>query len=159
MSLYVRGPKNAGADHTDAAPRSRRVDVAVLGGGPSGTAAAITLVRAGYLVTVFERSSYEAFRIGETFPPEVREPLIELGAWQEFLTQGYVESPGVAVAWGRAVLYDNDYILNAYGPGWHVDRRAALRDASPELCAPRASSFSRGPGPPCVLGTARPGGR
>ena len=34
-----------------------------------------------------------------------------------------MESPGIASAWGQAELYDNDFIVNPHGPGWHVDRR------------------------------------
>ena len=101
----------------------RRIDVIIVGGGPAGTATALALARAGYSVTVLERSRYEAFRVGETLPPEVQRPLRELGVWEQFLAQGHLESPGIVSAWGEPELYDNDLIVNPYGLGWHVDRQ------------------------------------
>jgi flavin-dependent dehydrogenase len=53
----------------------------------------------------------------------VRIPLRELGVWEQFLADRHLESPGVAAAWGHAHLYDNDYVVNPHGAGWHVDRR------------------------------------
>ena len=99
------------------------IDVAVVGGGPAGAATALALARAGYTVTVLERSRYDAFRIGETLPPAVKRPLMELGVWDQFLATGTLESPGIVSAWGRPDPYDNDFIVNPDGPGWHVDRR------------------------------------
>jgi len=94
-----------------------------VGGGPAGTATALALARAGYAVTLLERSRYEVSRIGETLPPEVRGPLTDLGVWDRFLADGHLESPGIAAAWGHSELYENDFIVNPDGPGWHVDRR------------------------------------
>jgi flavin-dependent dehydrogenase len=104
-------------------PGSRRTDVVIVGGGPAGMATALTLARAGYSVTVMERSRYETFRIGETLPPEVQRPLIDLGLWDQFLAEGHLESPGIVSAWGQPDLYHNDFIVNPHGPGWHIDRR------------------------------------
>jgi flavin-dependent dehydrogenase len=101
----------------------RRVEVIVLGGGPAGTATAMALARAGRAVAVLERSRYELPRVGECLPPEVRGPLTELGAWESFLGSGQLESPGIAAAWGHPEPDDQDFIVNPYGPGWHVDRR------------------------------------
>ena len=40
-----------------------------------------------------------------------------------FLEDGHLESPGIASSWGGPNLYENDFIVNPYGPGWHLDRR------------------------------------
>jgi flavin-dependent dehydrogenase len=74
-------------------------------------------------VTLLERSRYDAFRIGETLPPAVKGPLIELGLLDQFLDAGPLESPGVISVWGQPERYENDYIFNPDGAGWHVDRR------------------------------------
>ena len=99
------------------------VDVAVIGGGPAGSATAIALAQLGRSVTVFERSHYESTRIGETLPPEIKRPLNALGIWERFLANGPIESPGIAAAWGQSELYENDFVVNPHGPGWHIDRR------------------------------------
>ncbi len=117
-------------------PSDRPVDVIVLGGGPAGTATAIALARLGWSVTILERSHYESARIGETLPPDIKHPLIALGVWDRFLADNPLESPGISSAWGQAELYDNGFIVNPHGPGWHVDRRcfdAMLARATEEL--------------------------
>jgi 2-polyprenyl-6-methoxyphenol hydroxylase-like FAD-dependent oxidoreductase len=103
--------------------RQRHVDVIVVGGGPAGCSTALALSRAGFAVTILERSHYATFRIGETLPPEARQHLTELGVWEQFLADGYLESPGIASSWGSPNLYDNDFIVSPYGPRWHLDRR------------------------------------
>jgi flavin-dependent dehydrogenase len=97
-------------------------DVAVLGGGPAGSATGLALARLGYAVVLIERSGYEDGRIGETLPPGVRKPLVELRLWDAFLADGHLPGPGIRSAWGRVDLYENDFIFNPYGAGWHLDR-------------------------------------
>ena len=147
-----------GVEGCDCAPRhllddrlsdcitARAVDVVVIGGGgPAGTATAIALARIGWRVTVLERSRYESTRIGETLPPEIKRPLIALGVWERFLADEHLESPGTVAAWGEAELYDNDFIVNPHGHGWHVDRRrfdlmlalAAKESGAEVLCGAR----------------------
>ena len=58
-----------------------KYDVAIGGGGPAGTVAALTLARAGYAVAVIETSKYEHPRVGETLPPPTRAVLTRLGLW------------------------------------------------------------------------------
>lgn len=94
----------------------------VLGGGPAGAATALALRRRGCSVTVVERSDYSNPRIGETLPPAVREPLVSLGVWEKFLADKHSPSFGIQSAWGQADLYENDFIFNPHGTGWHVDR-------------------------------------
>ena len=111
------------ADRLGDRPHDCAVDVIVLGGGPAGAATAIALARLGWSVTILERSHYESARIGETLPPDIKHLLIALGVWDQFLADNPLESPGIASAWGQAELYDNDFIVNPHGPGWHVDRK------------------------------------
>ena len=102
---------------------SKRFDVVVLGGGPTGTATAIALAHSGQTVAVIERSNYDHVRIGETLPPGARLPLVNLGVWDRFINEGHAASPAILSSWGQDELYENHFIFNPYGHGWHVDRR------------------------------------
>ena len=95
----------------------------MVGGGPAGCAAAITLARQGVRVALFERTGYDTARIGETFPPEIGPLLATLGVWDRFVGDGHLPSPGILAAWGHAEPHANDFIVNPHGPGWRVDRR------------------------------------
>jgi flavin-dependent dehydrogenase len=98
-------------------------DVIVLGGGPAGAAAAISLARAGRSVVVIEKSHYEQARIGETLPPAAAPLLAELGVWELFLSAEHLPSPGLLSVWGADELYETHFIFNPYGQGWHLDRQ------------------------------------
>lgn len=102
--------------------RVNHFDVLLLGGGPAGTAAALTLARAGMRVAVLERSAYDELRVGETFPPNVCAPLQSLGVWETFRRAGHCEAPGIVSCWGSDEPFENDFLFNPFGCGWHVDR-------------------------------------
>jgi flavin-dependent dehydrogenase len=113
-------------------------DVVVLGGGPAGAAAAITLRRAGHDVVMLERSRYDAARIGETLPSIARTTLARLDLWERFLAAGHAASPGTVSIWGDDSPFETASILNPYGNGWHLDRQrfdAMLADAAAEAGA------------------------
>lgn len=114
------------------------VDVAVLGGGPAGTATALALRQRGLSVAVIEKSSYDGIRIGETLPPRIQPLLVKLGVWDQFLADNHLPAPGIRSAWGQEALYDNDFIFNPYGSGWHVDR--ARFDSMLAKCAEDAGA-------------------
>jgi len=102
--------------------RCRKVDVLVFGGGPAGAALALALVKRGYSAAIIERSDYRSPRIGETLPPAIKQLLVRLGIWEQFLAEKHLPSFGTRSAWGANRLRDNDFIFNPYGAGWHVDR-------------------------------------
>ncbi len=103
-----------------------RLDVAIVGGGPGGSAAALSLRShtPSLSVVLIEATRYESFRIGETLPPPVRPILEHLGVWEAFRAQRHREVHGTTAVWGAAVPLDNDFIFMPASTGWHLDRAA-----------------------------------
>lgn len=99
-------------------------DVVILGGGPAGCATALALARLGtFRVLVVEAGHYEAVRIGESIPPDIRVVLEQLGAWEDFLEEAHEPCLGSCSSWGDDALGYNDFLFNPLGNGWHLDRR------------------------------------
>jgi flavin-dependent dehydrogenase len=99
-------------------------DVAVLGGGPAGCAAALALLRLGNArVLVVESSRYDALRIGESLPPDVCLLLRQLGLWESFKAEAHEPCYGSCSSWGDDDVGYNDFLFNPHGHGWHLDRR------------------------------------
>jgi flavin-dependent dehydrogenase len=98
--------------------------VAVLGGGPAGTAAAITLrTRFPTLgVTLIEASSYNRLRLDETLLPAARTLLNRMGVWSDFLDQSHIASEGVMSIWGSDEPTQLGCFVSRLGGGYHVDR-------------------------------------
>jgi flavin-dependent dehydrogenase len=105
---------------------SRPADVAIVGGGPAGGAAALSLrAHAPSLsVTLIEASAYDSPRLGESLPPPARRLLEHLQVWEAFRRQGHREVCGTVAVWGAAAPRDNDFLYALHGRGWHLDRAA-----------------------------------
>ena len=84
-------------------------DVAIVGTGPAGAAAAIACARSGLRVALLERSRLPRERPGETLHPGVEAPLRELGVLERVLAAGLPRHRGVWVTW------DDEPRLVAYG--------------------------------------------
>jgi flavin-dependent dehydrogenase len=100
-------------------------DVVILGGGPAGAAAALSLRghAPSLSVALVEQSGYDMPRVGETLPPTVQAVLAQLGVWETFVGEGHVAAYGTSSAWGSDELCANEFIYHPAGRGWHLDRR------------------------------------
>ena len=101
----------------------RSFEVAMIGGGASGSAVALSLLRAGVdSVCIVEKSDFSEPRIGETIPPDANVLLSELGVQKAFAAQGHMPCYGSHSLWGSRQLGHNDFLTSPYGHGWHLDR-------------------------------------
>jgi flavin-dependent dehydrogenase len=98
-------------------------DAVIFGGGPAGAAAALALTRKGFTVGLLAKPRH-APPVGETVPPEIIRPLSQLGLWETFRAADHAAAPGSVVIWGDERPFENDFLFNPYGPGWHLDRAA-----------------------------------
>ena len=105
-------------------PTARTFDVAVVGGGPAGSATARRLASHGCRVALIDRSRFGAPRVGESLVPSVQPLLRELGVWREFLALGPLPSHGTRSLWGDGTPQAHSHIASPWGCGWHVDRLA-----------------------------------
>ncbi|MCE3606476.1 tryptophan 7-halogenase [Massilia sp. P8910] len=111
------GPR-AGEDDT-------QFDVLILGAGPAGAAAAITLRRfTGLRVALVERRQFDPFRPGETVSPALFALTDYLGIERAGFEQRHLQSYAHAAAWGGADLVVRDFLFNGQGSGLHLDRMA-----------------------------------
>lgn len=117
-------------------------DIAVIGGGPAGTIAALTLSRIGHKVLLFDQVlPTSRFHIGEALPPAARQLLQKLGILEHFLKESHLPSYGNLFAWGSQKLENMDFILNPHGHGWHLNRidfdnllQRIAHDAGTRIC-------------------------
>jgi flavin-dependent dehydrogenase len=99
-------------------------DVAVIGGGPAGSACAIALRQTfpALSVLMIEATDYTRPRAGEVLPPLARGVLSHLGVLEQVNGSQARPSCGLASAWGSHTLEERDYFYGTTGEGWHLDR-------------------------------------
>ncbi len=101
----------------------RTVDVAIVGGGPAGSAAALTLARYSSLETVLiERGDYSELRVGETVGPGVMPLLNFLGVADRITEHEHQRGHSTAAAWGSSDIFSQEFLFSGQGQGWHFDR-------------------------------------
>jgi len=99
-------------------------DVIIIGGGPAGAAAAITLSKHTELsVALVERVEFDDYRAGESVSPSIFPLLSYLGLEREQLEQIHLPSYAHAASWGSDELVVRDLLFSGQGNGMHLDRR------------------------------------
>ena len=109
--------------------------IVIVGGGPAGVAAAITLrqLAPAWGIALVHRAARGAWRPGEILAPGAETILQSLGLWAAFCAAGFPESTGTRAAWGSDAPYENEFLFSPRGPGWRLDRErfdALLLDAA-----------------------------
>ncbi|ARZ72387.1 alkylhalidase [Streptomyces albireticuli] len=78
-----------------------RSTVAIIGAGPAGCTAALTLHKLGHEPVVFERDSFPRYRIGESLLPGSLSIFDRLGLQDRIDAAGFVEKPSATFLWGQ----------------------------------------------------------
>ena len=98
-----------------------KVDVAVVGAGAAGSAAAAIVARSASVVLI-DRVAQPVWRIGETLPGAARRPLAAIGAWPDFLAAGHDPAPLKVSRWGSDEPVALDAFRDPDDVGWRIDR-------------------------------------
>jgi len=130
------------------------VDVAVIGAGPAGCAAARTVAGAGRTVALLDSVAKPGWRIGDSLPGAAARVLRSLGAWDRFARAGHLPAPLKVSRWGSDEAVALDAFRDPDGPGWCLDRtrfeadlRADATEHGVRLLSPATvRTCRRGPG-------------
>lgn len=79
----------------------KRAKVTVIGAGPAGCVAALTLHKLGHEVEVYEKGHFPRYRIGESFLPGTLSILNRLGLQEKIDAAGFVKKPSATFLWGQ----------------------------------------------------------
>lgn len=79
-------------------PHCESCDVAVIGGGPAGSAAGARLALAGLRVTILEKEKFPRFCVGESLLPHGNDLLKEIGVWDKMENAGFLRKYGAEFA-------------------------------------------------------------
>ena len=139
-TIAMTAPSTSQSFRSENAVRS--VDVAIVGGGVAGSAAALTLRRYTSLsVAVFERSSYQRARPGEHISVESAPLLDYLGVDDDALLRGHVAGGIPVSAWDAAELREERTAFRGAARAWFLDR--ALFDRTLAAEAQRCGAVFR----------------
>jgi flavin-dependent dehydrogenase len=112
------------------------IDIAIIGGGPAGAAAALTLLRyTERRVAVIERSAFEAPRIGESTSSSISSLLSFVGASHVLSDHTARASCAAAAAWGGPEPMVRHALFTSQGDGLLLDRRAFDAQLCEEVAA------------------------
>ncbi len=97
--------------------KTEKVDVLVIGAGPSGTVAASIINKAGFKVKIVEKMKFPRFVIGESLLPRCMEALEEAGFLDAVKEKGFQEKFGAKFVKNGKIC---DYLFaDQFTPGWN----------------------------------------
>lgn len=117
-------------------------DVAIVGAGPAGCAAAISLSRLDPELRVCLVSNGASLEMGQTLAPGAQQLLEQLGCWHSFLAAQFRPAYATRAAWGDPTPHDQDFVFGMHGNGWHLER--GRFDAWLRGCVPAHIAVLRG---------------
>ncbi|MGA4845926.1 chloramphenicol-biosynthetic FADH2-dependent halogenase CmlS [Streptomyces sp. G5(2025)] len=79
----------------------KKAKISIIGAGPGGCVAALTLQKLGHEVEVFEKGQFPRYRVGESFLPGTLSILNRLGLQDRIDAQNYVKKPSATFLWGQ----------------------------------------------------------
>ena len=115
--------------------------IAIIGGGPAGSATAIALLNAlkeycsAVDVCLFNRPKAKGWHVGETIPPAATSILYELGIADILDNDLHSECTGSLSLWGGDQAVANDFMLDLSGTGFHLNRTAFDASLLQAACA------------------------
>ena len=104
--------------------KTEKIDVLVIGAGPSGTVAASIVNKAGYKVKIVEKLRFPRFVIGESLLPRCMEALTEAGFVEALKEKGFQQKNGAKfVKQGKICDYSfADQFTEGWNWTWQVPR-------------------------------------
>ena len=79
----------------------KRSKVAIIGAGPAGCVAALTLNKLGHEVEIYEKGQFPRYRVGESFLPGTLSILNRLGLQEKIDAADFVKKPSATFLWGQ----------------------------------------------------------
>ncbi len=104
------------------------LDLAIVGGGPAGAAAALSLrqLMPTARVAIFDAGRMKRWKPGEMLSPAARPLLESLRCWndleQSAQTGAALESFGTKSIWGSEAVEEREFLFSKQGNGWRLDR-------------------------------------